>query len=61
MDNGRCSVVEAAPGERGDSASSVYKDAVLENGLKVRVPLFINVGDGVRVDTRDGSYVERVK
>lgn len=52
-------VTEAAPGEKGDSASNVYKDAVLENGLKVRVPLFVNEGDMVRVDTRDGSYVER--
>ena len=54
-------VTEAAPGERGDSANNVYKDAVLENGLKVRVPLFVNVGDNVRIDTRDKSYVERVK
>lgn len=53
-------VAEAAPGEKGDSASNVYKDAVLANGLKVRVPLFIYEGDKVRVDTRDGSYVERV-
>lgn len=52
-------VTEAAPGEKGDSASNVYKDAVLENGLKVRVPLFINKGDKVRVDTREGTYVER--
>lgn len=52
-------VAEAAPGEKGDSASNVYKDAILENGLKVRVPLFINQGDRIRVDTRDGSYVER--
>lgn len=52
-------VAEAAPGEKGNSASNVYKDAVLENGLSVRVPLFINAGDTVRVDTRDGSYIER--
>lgn len=52
-------VAEAAPGEKGDSASNVYKDAILENGLKVRVPLFVNQGDKIRVDTRDGSYVER--
>lgn len=52
-------VTEAAPGEKGNSASNVYKDAVLENGLKVRVPLFINQGDLVRVDTRNGEYVER--
>lgn len=54
-------VTQAAPGEKGDSASNVYKDAVLENGLKIRVPLFINQGDKVRIDTRDGEYVERVK
>jgi elongation factor P len=52
-------VEDAAPGEKGDSASNVYKDAVLENGLKIRVPLFVNPGDMVRVDTRNGSYVER--
>lgn len=52
-------VAEAAPGEKGDSASNVYKDAVLENGLKIRVPLFVNSGDKVRVDTRSGSYLER--
>lgn len=52
-------VVDAAPGEKGDSASNVYKDAELENGLKVRVPLFINKGDKVRIDTRTSEYVER--
>jgi elongation factor P len=52
-------VKDAAPGEKGDSASNVYKDAVLENDLKIRVPLFINPGDRIRVDTRDGSYIER--
>lgn len=52
-------VAEAAPGEKGDSASNVYKDAVLENGLKIRVPLFVNAGEKIRVDTRDGSYIER--
>lgn len=52
-------VTEAAPGERGDSASNAYKDAVLENGLKIRVPLFINPGEVIRVDTRNGEYIER--
>lgn len=52
-------VVEAAPGEKGDSASNVYKDAVLENGLKVRVPLFVNAHEKIRIDTRTGEYVER--
>ncbi len=52
-------IVDTAPGVRGDSASNVYKDAVLENGMKVRVPLFIEVDDKVVVDTRDGSYTKR--
>lgn len=52
-------VSDTAPGVKGNSASNVYKDAVLENGMKVRVPLFINTGDSVVVDTRDGSYTKR--
>lgn len=52
-------VKEAAPGEKGDSASNVYKEAVLENGLKVKVPLFVSAGEKVRVDTRTGEYIER--
>lgn len=52
-------VKETPPGVRGDSASNVYKEAILENGMKVRVPLFINTGDSVVVDTRDGSYTKR--
>lgn len=52
-------VTDTPPGVRGDSASNVYKDAMLENGMKVRVPLFIDNGDEVVVDTRDGSYTKR--
>lgn len=52
-------VAETAPGIKGNSASNMYKDAILENGIKVRVPLFINTGDSVVVDTRDGSYTKR--
>lgn len=52
-------VADTAPGVKGNSASNVYKDATLENGMKVRVPLFINTGDSVVVDTRDGSYTKR--
>lgn len=52
-------VVDTPPGVKGDSASNVYKDATLENEIKVRVPLFINIGDEVVVDTRDGSYTRR--
>ena len=52
-------VKETDPGEKGNSAAKVTKPAVLSNGLKVRVPLFMNVGDKIRVDTRTGEYVER--
>lgn len=54
-------VAEAEPGVKGDSASNMYKQAVLENGFKIKVPLFINKGDKVSVDTRTGEYVERAK
>lgn len=53
-------VVDTPPGVKGNSASNVYKDAVLENGLKTKVPLFVNIGDAVVVDTRDGSYTKRI-
>ncbi|OGH12926.1 MAG: elongation factor P [Candidatus Levybacteria bacterium RIFCSPHIGHO2_01_FULL_40_10] len=52
-------VVDTAPGVKGNSASNVYKDATLENGITTRVPLFINNGDNIVVDTRDGSYTKR--
>jgi elongation factor P len=52
-------VTETPPGVRGNSTSNVFKDAVLENGLTVKVPLFIDVGDKIRVDTRTGEYTER--
>ena len=52
-------IAEAAPGVKGDSAANMYKTATLENGLTVRVPLFIDAGELVRVDTRTGEYVER--
>lgn len=54
-------VIHAEPGVRGDSATAPTKNAVLESGAKIKVPIFVKVGDVVRVDTRDGSYVERVK
>ena len=53
-------VTEAAPGYKGDTASGGGKPATLETGVVVTVPFFVNVGDIVRVDTRDGSYVTRV-
>ncbi len=52
-------VTETAPGVKGNSATNVFKDAVLENGLTVKVPPFIKTGDKVRVDTRTGAYTEK--
>lgn len=46
---------------KGDTTSSVQKDAKLETGITVKVPAFIKTDDAIKVDTRDGSYVERVK
>jgi elongation factor P len=54
-------VVECDPGVKGNSASNYLKSAKLENGLEVRVPLFIKVGEKIRVDTRSGDYIERAK
>ena len=53
-------VVETVPGIRGDSAGNVTKTAKLSTGIEVRVPLFVNQGDKVRVDTRTVQYIERV-
>lgn len=52
-------VAETAGGARGNSASNVFKDATLENGLKIKVPLFIDIGDKIRIDTRTGAYSEK--
>lgn len=53
-------VVESPPGVRGDTASGGEKPAKLETGLEVKVPLFVNAGDMVKVDTRSGKYIERI-
>lgn len=53
-------VAETDPGVRGDTASGGSKPATLETGAVIQVPLFINVGDRLRVDTRTGTYIERV-
>lgn len=54
-------VVETSPGVKGDTALRTTKSATLENGLVVRVPLFIKKGDKIKVDTRKGEYLERVR
>jgi len=55
------SVAATVPGVKGDSVSNMTKPATLDTGLELSVPLFIKEGDKIRVDTRTGEYVERVK
>ncbi len=52
-------VAETAPGIKGNSATNVFKEAMLENGIKTKVPLFIDTGESIRVDTRTGAYCEK--
>ncbi len=52
-------VVETAPGIKGNSATNVFKDATLENGIQTKVPLFINAGQSILIDTRTGAYSEK--
>lgn len=54
-------ISETGPGERGNTVSNVYKEATLDNGLIVKVPMFMKVGEKVKIDTRTGQYIERVK
>lgn len=53
-------IVDTEPGVRGDTATNVTKPAKIDTGWEIRVPLFINQGDWVRIDTRNGQYVERI-
>ncbi|MBY0586278.1 elongation factor P [bacterium] len=54
-------VVYAEPGARGNTATNVTKTAKVETGAEVQVPIFINQGDKIKVDTRTGEYIERVR
>lgn len=54
-------ITHSEPGVKGDTATNATKPATLETGVEVRVPLFINEGDLIQVDTRDGSYLQRMK
>ena len=54
-------VTETDPGFKGDTATNVTKPATLETGAEIKVPLFINPGDKIRIDTRTGEYMERAK
>lgn len=54
-------IKETGPEEKGNTVSNVYKEAVMDNDLVVKVPMFMSAGEKVKVDTRTGQYVERVK
>ena len=54
-------VTETDPGFKGDTATNVTKPAIVETGAEVKVPLFINPGDRIKIDTRTGEYLERAK
>ena len=54
-------VTETEPGFKGDTATNVMKPAVLETGATVNVPIFVNVGEMLKIDTRTGTYSERIK
>ncbi|MDZ4708368.1 MAG: elongation factor P [Saprospiraceae bacterium] len=54
-------VVYTEPGVRGDTATNTLKPARLETGAEIKVPLFVNEGDKIKVDTQNRSYIERVK
>ena len=54
-------ITHSEPGIKGDTATNATKPATLETGVEVRVPLFVNEGDLIQVDTRDGSYLQRMK
>lgn len=53
-------VVATEPGVRGNTASNVTKPATLETGAEIQVPMFVNEGDMIRIDTRTGDYMERI-
>ena len=53
-------IIETEPGVRGDTATNVMKPAKIDNGYEIQVPLFINIGDVIKIDTRTGEYAERV-
>lgn len=54
-------ITYAEPGVKGDTATNTLKPAKIDTGTEVMVPLFVNEGDWIKVDTRTGSYVERIK
>ena len=57
--NSELEVTESAPGVKGDTATAATKEAILQTGLRIQVPLFINPGDRIRVSSEDKKYVSR--
>jgi elongation factor P len=53
-------ITETGPGFKGNTASAGGKPAVMETGITIQVPFFLNIGDKIKVDTRTGTYLERV-
>jgi elongation factor P len=53
--------VQTEPGVKGDSVNNIMKPATVETGAVIQVPIFVNEGDSVRIDTDNGAYMERVK
>lgn len=54
-------ITYAEPAVKGDTSSGALKTATTENGIEIKVPLFVNQGDKIKVDTRTGEYIERAK
>ena len=54
-------VTQSEPSVKGNTATNATKEAILETGAKIQVPMFVNEGELIRVDTRTGEYMERVK
>ena len=54
-------VTQADPSVKGNTATNVMKDAIVETGTKIQVPMFVEEGEYIRIDTRTGEYMERVK
>ena len=52
-------ITATEPGVRGDTATNVQKPATIETGAEIMVPIFINEGDKIKIDTRTGEYMER--
>jgi elongation factor P len=54
-------VIETEPGVKGNTATNATKPAIVETGARINVPLFINEGDSIKIETTKGTYLERVK